>query len=290
MLKAYAKLNLCLNIEGKREDGYHNIDTVMLPVSLYDTLRVAKNDTITVFTDGSNIPNNELNIAYVAAKAFFESARIKSGAKIAITKRIPAEAGLGGGSSDAATVLVALNKIYDTRLTNDSLKEIAVKVGADVPFFLTDGCKRARGIGEILTPVQYDMNVYYLIVKCRGGVSTAKAYAMLAQMDSAPCDVDEVISYIGKNNIRGYINTATNMLHKSAVYIQPNIETALRALDENGCLFSMVTGSGSAVFGVYQSIRAALLAEYKLKDNESFEFVKLVHNTDRTIDEVLGIF
>ena len=137
-IKANAKINLSLKITGKREDGYHLIDTVMHSVSLFDELEINKADSINLRCDESDIPQ-EKNIAFKAASLFFERTRLQGGADIVLKKNIPFPAGLGGGSADAAAVLLALNKLYNANLSQEALCQMALKLGADVPFFINGG-------------------------------------------------------------------------------------------------------------------------------------------------------
>lgn len=290
ILKAYAKINLCLNIEGKRKDGYHNIDTVMLPISLYDTLRITKDEILTVKTDKEYIPNGKDNIAYKAARAFLDAANISSGAHITINKRIPVGAGLGGGSSNAAAVIIALNKIYETNFSDGELIDIAKRVGADVPFFLYDGCKRARGIGEILDSVHYNMPAYFVIVNYKISVSTAKAYSLCLNFNSKKADMPKVLDALYKGDIASFIKNSANMLQDAAFNIQPDIKSAFPLLKEAGSMFSMITGSGSAVFGVFDDIKKAILAEKILKDLNTFNFVFFTQGIFKTFEEILTIY
>lgn len=290
VLKTYAKLNLYLNIVGKREDGYHDIDTLMLPISLYDTLKVSRSDEITIITDGKDIPNDDKNIAYVASQAFFKHTGIAGGARILISKHIPTQAGLGGGSTNAAGVLYALNKLYKAELSKQELAAIGKTVGADVPFFTDHGMKRAQGIGEILSKKAYNMKAYFVVVKCFGGVSTAHAYKLLSSFETKPCNAKDIIAHIESGNIEGFAKSAVNMLEPPACELQPNIAEAKSALDKSGSLLSMVTGSGSAVFGVFADRRKAIAAANALKESGKFEFVRFVWGQDATYDELLTLF
>ena len=163
-IKAAAKINLSLSVTGRREDGYHNIDTVMQSVSLYDVLTVIKADKITVECGEMS---GEKNIAFKAARLFFEHIETDGGAFIQIEKNIPEEAGLGGGSADAAAVLAGLDRIYNTGLSYETLKALAVRLGADVPFMLRGGTARATGIGEVLEPLPALWDCFFIIAKKR---------------------------------------------------------------------------------------------------------------------------
>ena len=172
---ANAKINFTLDIKGKRQDGYHLIDSVMQSVSLSDIVSVEKADEISVICGDDEI-SGEKNIAFKAAKEFFLYAEINGGARITIEKHIPKAAGLGGGSADAAAVIVALNNLYKTDLTDKQLMEIGLKVGADVPFCIAGGTMRATGIGEILEALPDFQNRHIVIVKNGEKLSTKEMY------------------------------------------------------------------------------------------------------------------
>ena len=290
ILKAFAKINLCLNIEGKRKDGYHDIDTVMLPISLYDTLRIVKDKVLTVKTDNEHIPDGKNNIAYKAARVFLDTVNISSGAHITINKHIPAGAGLGGGSSNAAAVIITLNKLYETNLSDSELVDIAKRIGADVPFFLSDGCKRARGIGEILDVVYYNMPAYFVIVNYKINVSTAKAYSLCLSFNSKKADMLKVLNALKDGDIASFIKNSANMLQDAAFNIEPDIKNAFPLLKSAGSMFSMITGSGSAVFGVFDDIKMAKLAEEMLENLNTFNFIFLTQGIKPTFEEILTIY
>ncbi|MEZ4358308.1 MAG: 4-(cytidine 5'-diphospho)-2-C-methyl-D-erythritol kinase [Eubacteriales bacterium] len=290
ILKAYAKINLCLNIEGKRKDGYHDIDTVMLPISLYDTLRIFKDKVLTVNTDSEHIPNGKHNIAYKAASIFLKAANISSGAHITINKRIPSGAGLGGGSSNAAAVILALNKLYETKFSIDELVNIAKRIGADVPFFLYYGCKRAQGIGEVLNVAEYNIPAYFVIVNYKLSVSTAKAYSVCLNFNSKKADMPAVLRALKEGDLPSFIKNSANMLEAAAKSIEPKIKNAFPLLKKAGSLSSMITGSGSAVFGVFDDIKKAILAKTSLEGLKAFDFVFLTQGTDKTFEEILTIY
>ncbi len=180
-IKAYAKVNPILNVVGKREDGYHEIDTVMQTVSYYDLVDIELTDgEISVDMGGEVFENNT---AFLAAKLFFEKTGIQKGAKICIEKNIPVAAGLGGGSSDAAAVLKGLNELCDYPLTQDELLELAVKIGADVPFFIIGGACRCKGIGEKLTKLKVKQPWYVVLFKNQEKQATAQMYKVLDSKD-----------------------------------------------------------------------------------------------------------
>ena len=183
-LKANAKINLSLYIKGKREDGYHYIDTVMQSVNLFDTLKLKKADKITLKCSKREL-SGEDNLGYKAAELFFGETKISGGASIYIKKRIPEAAGLGGGSADAAAVLLGLNKLYNSGLSNEKMEEMAASLGADVPFFIKGGTQRSTGIGEVLEALKPFKSGYFVLAKCGTKPSTGEMYRLLDSKENA---------------------------------------------------------------------------------------------------------
>lgn len=252
-ITANAKINLSLNITGKRSDGYHLLDMVMLEIPFGDIIEINKSDSIKIKANGWLPENNTLA---KACELFFEYTDIKGGADIFLRKKIPSGAGMGGGSSDGACVLKALNEIYDAGIPNDKLKEIALNIGADVPFFIEGGCARARGIGEELMPVYSALKGYCLLAKPYGGVSTPKAYKLCDEMPSEGCDMQKVIEYIEAGDIKSLGKTSANMLEPAAKKLCPEISIVESAF--SGSDFTLMTGSGSCVFWIYANKRKGL--------------------------------
>lgn len=254
---SYAKINLYLNITGIREDGYHLLDMVMQEVDLADILTILPADTLSVECEG--VPQ-EKNLAYRAAKAFFAETGITGGAEIAIEKHIPSEAGMGGGSSDAACVLHALNDIYGAGLSLDALCSIGVKLGADVPFALHGGTCRAQGIGELLSPIANNLRVHYLILKPQGGVPTGDAFRIA---DSMPREVPEArilscISAVETGDTERFAKTTFNALTAPALTLCSDIRETLGFLENApDCICAFMTGSGSACVGMFPEKAAA---------------------------------
>ena len=258
-IRANAKVNLILSIIGKREDGYHLIDTVMQSVGLSDSLKITPSKRIRVKCDKKELSGEE-NIAFRAAKLFFEVSKINGGANIYIKKRIPTAAGLGGGSADAAGVLMGLNRLYRTNLTNDMLCEMALCLGADVPFFIMGGTVRAEGIGEKLTKLKPFNKGYFLLVKANEKPSTAEMYRRLDEENHVKPDINSFIKAVESEN---YIKAA-NLMENSfkAVWKEDNTEKLL--LSYNPVSVSL-SGSGPTQFGFYFDKRKAKKALFDLK-------------------------
>lgn len=265
---APAKINLSLDIIRKREDGYHELEMIMQTVSLYDELTIEKADKITLSSNKTDIPLDNRNLAWKAADAFFTYTNIKGGCSIYIKKVIPDGAGLGGGSSDAATVLLALNEIYKADLTEKELCDISVKLGADVPFFILKGTCLAEGIGEKLTKIENNTAPYILIYKPEFSISTKWAYENLNLSDKPKYDIKKIVENIKSADYK--YDDIFNYLEDVSVpeFSEiSDIKTKLKNLGATGVLMS---GSGSSVFGIFDNKNLALKAMDSFEKNSIF--------------------
>ncbi len=263
-LKANAKINLSLEICGKRPDGYHLIDTVMQSVSLYDEVSIQKAEEITVKTDIVGL-DGEDNLAYKAAQLFFSDFKINGGVKIEIKKNIPLSAGLGGGSADAAAVLVGLRQLYSNIITDEELEKTALKLGADVPFFISGGCKRAEGIGEILTPLKPLNKGFILLCKGEEKTSTGEMYQILDSKEYKKCDTAAVIKAVEQNDLNGISKNIYNAFLE--VWKESFVKKAM--LKEKPLIVSL-SGSGPTWFALYQNEIDAQTAKNNL-ENQNIE-------------------
>ena len=261
---ANAKINLTLGIIGKREDGYHLIDTVMQSVSLNDKITVSASKKLAVKCKGIAIEQKD-NIAYKAAELFFKETGLIGGALIKIHKRIPAAAGMGGGSADAAAVLVALNKLYNTGLSNKRLEEIAVSLGADVPFFINGGTQRAEGIGEILTPITPFKNGWFVLAKADKKPSTAEMYKKVDNENPPLPDTKVFIENLEKGETLKAAELFGNSF--SCVWTGNSLKEKLEKTEAAAVSLS---GSGPTWFGYYTNKKSAKKA-YKSLKNEGIE-------------------
>lgn len=263
-VNAPAKINLSLDILGRRYDGYHFMKTLMQTVDLYDTVSLQRREEagIALSCTEQALPCDETNLAYKAAVRFFayaEQAGVEGigedGLAIEIEKRIPWQAGLAGGSADAAAVLVGLNELYECGFTEEQLCAIGTQIGADVPFCIVGGTLLAEGIGEILTPLPALANCTIVLAKPEHGINTAEAFA---SYDSAPArerpDTDSLISTIVTGNIAEMAGLMRNVLEPPDDTDTQAIKAVMREFDALG---AMMTGSGSAVFGIFDSKRKA---------------------------------
>lgn len=254
-IDAPAKINLFLDIRGKRNDGYHIVSMVLQSVSLHDEITVSDTDDseISIVCSDESVPLGENNTVYKAAKLFFEETKIENkGVEIKIKKNIPMEAGLAGGSTDAAAVLLAMNKIFDTELSKKELADIGADVGADVPFCVYGGTMTAGGIGTILSPLPDLPECYFVIVKPKVGVSTKEAYEKSDSPEfEAIKGMDKITEAICEANIK---SVAKNLYNKFEVVTDlPEVEAIKSFMLQYGALGAAMTGSGSAVFGIFDN-------------------------------------
>lgn len=254
-ITACAKINLSLSVLGKREDGYHELDTVMQSVDLSDTVYIEKCRGI--ITDCKGISAEE-NIAARAARLFCEKTGAE-GCKIKIEKRIPAAAGLGGGSADAAAVLAGLNRLYKTGISKTELCEIAVKIGADVPFLIAGGTARARGIGERLTPLMPLKDCWFLLAKAEEKPSTAEMFSRLDSTDYIKPDIEKTVNAVNCGDLNGVLENLGNSFE--ILWSKSALKEMLSSTHPAACSLS---GSGPARFAVYGDLNAALRARDKL--------------------------
>lgn len=259
-IKANAKINFSLSVCGKREDGYHLIDTVMHSVDLYDTVIIKIADNINVACGDLS---QEENIAYKAAKLFFEAAKINGGCEIKIEKQIPLSAGLGGGSADAAAVLLGLDKLYNTNLSYETLCGMALKLGADVPFFIKGGCMRSEGIGEILTPAVSLKKGYILLAKADLKPSTGEMYRRLDSQDTVLADTKAVLSAIENNDLSALSKSLYNAFE--TVWPMSAVKSALLKTE---AIAVALTGSGPTWFAVFDDIKKAETAKMELESKK----------------------
>jgi len=267
--RAYAKINLSLDVIGRREDGYHLVDMVMQDVGLYDDVTVSANDSggISVYTNLAYLPKNNKNTAYQAAELFFNHTTVKNpGVEINIHKRIPVAAGLAGGSADGAAVLRLLNDLFSTGLDGDALSVIGARLGADVPYCLTGGTKRARGIGEQLSPLPHLPPIDIVLCKPPGGISTARAYSLLDNIKiTRRPDTSGLISALERGDVGGAARRMYNVFEDVGRSLIPDIGRINKTLLDCGAAGAIMSGSGPTVFGLFTDPGAAEAAYELLK-------------------------
>ena len=257
--RSYAKINLTLDVLGKRDNGYHDVKMLMQTTSLFDLVIVDKADSeITVSTNLKYLPNNDKNIAYQAVLAFLDYTKIRGGAKIIIHKNIPVAAGLAGGSSNAAAVLVALDMLYNTGLTDAELVKIGATLGADVPYCIIGGTQLASGIGEILTPAPPLPDCHILLVKPPVNISTKLIYEEIdeAEITNHP-DTDGMIKALNSGDLYEISKKLSNVMETVTQEKEPQIRGIKEKMLKNGALGALMSGSGPTVFGIFDDYKKA---------------------------------
>ena len=255
--KSFSKVNLGLKILDLLPDNYHSIFTIMQEIDLHDTINFKKNleKKINFSTDGNIIvPNDKTNLCYKAAKLILENYKISSGINIHLTKNIPIGAGLGGGSSNAATVLLALNDIFNLKIKNRELELLAMELGCDVPFFINGGTQIAEGKGEILTPLNINISQYYfLLVFPSFQVSTKWAYSFFKKDLPNTFDSHKFRSFQASLDWKLFENDFENIIKST----YPEVVEIRRILEMNSSIFVSLSGSGSTMFGVFEDFLKA---------------------------------
>lgn len=254
-LKARAKINLGLDVVRKREDGYHEVRMIMQMINLYDkiTMRRITESEIRVTTNLPYLPVNEDNLVYRAAKLLMDEFQVTEGVEIELQKYIPVAAGMAGGSSDAAAVMVGINRIFHLGLTKKQLMERGVKVGADVPFCIMRGTALAEGIGEVLTPLPAMPHCSLVIAKPKIHVSTKFVYGNLKanELKEHP-DIDGQVQALREGSLEQLVAKMGNVLETVTVPAYPVIDEIKKTMLKNDAMGAMMSGSGPTVFGVFE--------------------------------------
>jgi 4-diphosphocytidyl-2-C-methyl-D-erythritol kinase len=247
---SYGKINLGLEIIGTRSDGYHEILTIFQTVKLNDTISISPSRGIEVLCDNPEIPQGEGNIAYKAAEVLKKKCGYSGGARIEIKKRIPSEAGMGGGSSNAAVALIALNELWKTSLAVDALAEIGGGLGVDIPFFLTGGTALGRGKGEDITPLEDLDEMEVLLAVPNFKVSTQDAYRKTDKLLTTKNRANNILAFLKRE--KGF-SSLTNDFELFLFPEFPILEGIAKSFTGLGALKTGATGSGSVVFGLFRA-------------------------------------
>lgn len=285
-LKALGKINLGLDVLGRRENGYHDVRMVMQTVYLYDQIQIEKTKKpgIELSTNLFYLPVNENNLAYQAADLLMKEFDVKEGVKITLDKHIPVAAGMAGGSSNAAAVLFGINRMFSLGLSQKELMERGVTLGADVPYCVMRGTVLAEGIGEILTPLPACPKCHVLIAKPPISVSTKLVYEKLDshEIEDHP-DIDGIIDGLKAHDIEKVASSMGNVLEKVTIEEYPVIEQIKNVMKEQGALNAMMSGSGPTVFGIYDSKEKARKAAAKIREKQLAKqvYVTGIHNARR---------
>ncbi|MCR5356451.1 MAG: 4-(cytidine 5'-diphospho)-2-C-methyl-D-erythritol kinase [Lachnospiraceae bacterium] len=267
--KAPAKINLALNVVRKRADNYHEVRMVMVSIGLYDELTLSriKGSDIVLESDALGIPLNEDNLIYKAAALIKNKCGTIEGVKITLKKNIPVAAGLAGGSTDAAATLKGMNELFDLGLSQKELRDLGVKLGADVPYCIMGGTALSEGIGEVLTPLKKMPECGILIAKPGIGVSTGYVYNAYDSLEEKyHPDVDAMIKAVENGDINLIADNLGNSLEGVTVKEHPVIGSIKEEMLKAGALGSLMSGSGPTVFGLFNDREEAQYAAGIIKD------------------------
>lgn len=265
-IHAYAKINLALDVLGKRQDHYHEVAMIMQGISLYDKLTLSPAADIEVVTNRADLAGDDSNLAYRAAALMRDSYAPGCGAHIELVKNIPIAAGLAGGSADAAAVLRGVNRLWDLRLTLPELLSIGARLGSDVPFCLVLGTMLATGRGEVLTALPDLPACYVVLAKPNVSVSTAWVYRNYRPEKAGQRpDIEKMADSIKNQDMDGVSKYAANVLESVTVPVYPEIRQLKNIMMANGALLSLMSGSGPTVFGITSNIEHARHIEQELK-------------------------
>ena len=248
--KAYAKINLSLDVVSKREDGYHNLDMIMIPLQLHDTLEINISENHEAYSNDDSVAMDEHNTIIKARNLMIETYQLKEKFKIVLHKEIPSQAGMAGGSADAAAVMRAIAKLCNLDVSIEELSMLGKKVGADVPFCVYSTPSQVQGIGEIVKPFEMKYKPYVLLVKPPMGVSTKEAFQRIDFKNGVHPSSDEIVSLLQQEAYEQLPNYAMNTLEASAFELVPEIQTIKQILKEMGLDMTLMSGSGSTVFSL----------------------------------------
>ena len=276
-INAMAKINLGLDVLRRRENGYHDVKMIMQTVNIYDTLEFVKTEEsgITVKVDAVELPTDENNLIYKAAKLLFDKCGVAKGVMITLTKRIPIAAGMAGGSTDAAAALVGINQLFDLKLSMQELKDLGVKIGADVPYCIEGGTALSEGIGEILTKLPNAPDCFVVVAKPEISVSTKYVYENLHanELKYHP-DIDGMAEAIRDGDLDGVCTRMENVLETVTEKRYPVISELKALLKSAGAENALMSGSGPTVFAIFKEEEEAKRALEIVRDsglaNQSF--------------------
>lgn len=257
--RAYAKINLSLDVLGKLDNGYHEVQMIMQTVSLYDLVSVTQiKEGIEISTNLPFLPLDKNNLAYKAAEEFFNYTGINPCVHIDISKRIPVGAGLAGGSSNASAVLKALNKLFDTKLSLKKLCEMGVKIGADVPYCVLGGTRLAEGIGEKLSPLPKIPACHIVLVKPSFSISTKTVYEKIDSVTGyRHPDTQALIDGLHSGSIEKIASSMGNVLEEVSISDYPILQNLKTELMDLGAIGAQMSGSGPTVFGIFRTAEEA---------------------------------
>lgn len=269
VVRAPAKLNLFFELLARRTDGFHEIESLMVPIDLFDSLAAAPLESSRIelncrwaapgasaSAELGELPPPEKNLAYRAVALLRHRAGIDRGIALTLSKRIPSLAGLGGGSSDAAAALVAANEVWRLNWTREQLAEVAAQLGSDIPFFVYGGAAICRGRGELIEPLHVPLALHFVVVRPPAGLSTAAVYGN-SEVPRAPRHVEPLVRALARGDGRELPSLIHNQLEGAAYRLSPWIEKVRREFAAQGCLATQMSGSGTSYFGICRHARHA---------------------------------
>ncbi|MBC8014821.1 MAG: 4-(cytidine 5'-diphospho)-2-C-methyl-D-erythritol kinase [Sporomusaceae bacterium] len=274
-VRANAKINLTLDVLYKRADGFHQVEMIMQAIELADILNLEDKPSggISIITNIGHLPCDHRNLAFQAALLIKESCQVKSGVHIALEKKIPMSAGLAGGSSDAAAVLLGLNQLWNLGLSLDELKVLGAKLGSDVPFCLVGGTALATGRGELLTQLTPLPPCYVVLAKPRIGVSTAWVYGKYRGIGIHHPDTAGVRYALTQSDLPGVASRLSNVLESVTISEYPKIGNLKESMMQYGAMASLMSGSGPTVFGLTPDQDKAEYIADKLRSQHDVEVI-----------------
>ena len=282
--KAYAKINLGLDVLRRREDGYHEVKMIMQTVDIYDVLTFVKApaDVFRLSVDSAQIPDDDNNLVLKAARLLFATAGIDAGVEVTLQKNIPVAAGMAGGSTDAAATLIGLNALYDLRFTTEQLQEIGVKLGADIPYCIMGGTALSQGIGEILRPLPAPPRAHLVIAKPDLMISTKYVYENLhANSLKVHPNIDGMIEALSNRDLIKMCSLMGNVLETVTEKENPIITQIKDLMKEQGATGALMSGSGPTVFGIFTEEEKARNCFQKIQEENLAKqlFLTGFHNT-----------
>lgn len=269
-VKAHAKINLCLNVASRRNDGYHEMEMVMIPLDLHDELSIALANEDSLCCDNTSLELDETNTITKAIRLMRDTYQFKEHFKIDLKKHIPMQAGLAGGSSDAAAVMRAINEILKLNIPKVELSQLSKQIGADVPFCVMNTCAVVKGIGEKVEPIKMQCDFYILLVKPEEGVPTGKAFQMLDLKACEHPQCDEMKTACENNSFEGICKALGNSLEYSAFQMVPKLKLMKDELIDLGFEGVLMSGSGSTIFALTKNKLLIHSAVEKLKGKYDF--------------------
>lgn len=288
-VKAFAKINLCLDVLRRKEDGYHEVEMVMTNVDIADVLEIKELEEkkILLKSDNKDLAMDETNLIYKAIVLLQKEAGKDFGIELSLEKNIPMEAGMAGGSADAAATLKAVNELFKLNISKDRLMELGASLGADIPFCIMGGTALASGIGEKLKSLKPLPKMKILIAKPNTGLSTKKVYESLDienlnKSGFRHRDVKEMVSVIEsdkdeKTKIKEIADSLNNILELPSIKLLPFIEDIKKTMMDNNCLGCLMSGSGTAVFGIFDSDEDMLRTKKILKEDNRINYIQITN-------------